>query len=288
MELLTLPTSIMHPAESAAEVPQVMHTTQVQRNTMTPEIVLHAHAQPVPDWLARWTPQTGFPHSDFMTSRIVIYPGSGSDGHAFRTFGASHAAHCFVNPDYGVPREKIIEWLKPDSPQRLKGYLALPQVDLTLENLIPGGWKPPEFLDAFELKRIAAHEEHTLELFKVKPFALFVVLEREQHLDDTHGPERLCAVFLAGNAQITYHALFSQHGSAAPFGLLLQDHGFGGNYDHFGESGLLHRMATHSRRLPRFILGEKAWPNYTKQTDHPSIGGMHANRRFLFEHQPPR
>ena len=256
---------------------------------MTPETILKSHSQSVPEWLASWKTGDGFPRSDFLASRVVIYPGSGSDGHAFRTFGASHSAHCFIYPDYGVSRETLLGWLEPESPDRLKGYQTAAHVDLTLQDLTPYGWSPPEFLSVSEMRRIAEHERSFMketrhgQLVDVKPYGLFVVFDRETHLDDDHGPARLAALFLAANAQITYHALFCQRGASAPFGMILQDHGFGGNYDPFGTGGLLHKIAVHARLFPRFILGEKAWPEYQRLTEEPSVGGGNANRRFLFE-----
>lgn len=256
---------------------------------MTPETILKSHSQSVPEWLASWKTGDGFPRSDFLASRVVIYPGSGSDGHAFRTFGASHAAHCFIHPDYRVSRETLLGWLEPESPDRLKGYQTAAHVDLTLQDLTPYGWSPPEFLSVSEMRRIAEHERSFMketrhgQLVDVKPYGLFVVFDRETHLDDDHGPARLAALFLAANAQITYHALFCQRGASAPFGMILQDHGFGGNYDPFGTGGLLHKIAVHARSFPRFILGEKAWPEYQRLTEEPSVGGGNANRRFLFE-----
>jgi len=252
---------------------------------MTPEAALSRHAEPVPDWLAQWMARDRFPRDAFFSSRVVIYPGGGGDGHAFKVFGGSHAAHCFIHPDYGVSRETVLSWLAPESPEKLRGYRALGHVDLTMEDLIPDGWHPPDFLSAEEMRRFAEgeHREHQ-RLGGVTPYAMFVVFDRESNLDDQHGPTRLAALFLAANAQFTYHALFCQRGSLAPFGMVLQDHGFGGNYDRFGEGGLLHRFAMQAGSFPRFILGEQAWPGYEQLTHEPSIGGMHSNRRHLFTH----
>lgn len=251
---------------------------------MTPEAVLARYAEPGPDWLAQWTARSRFPRDAFFSSRVVIYPGGGGDGHAFKVFGGSHAAHCFIHPDYGVSRETVLSWLAPESPEKLRGYRALGHVDLTMADLIPDGWHPPAFLSAEEKRGIA--EGELQQLRSIKPYAMFIVFDREESLDDQHGPTRLAVVFLSGTAQITYHALFCQRGCAAPFGMLLQNHGFGGgNFDplHFREGSLLHRFARQADKLPRFILGEEAWSGYKQLTDEPSVGGMHSNRRHLFE-----
>ena len=38
------------------------------------------------------------------------------------------------------------------------------------------------------------------------------------------------------------------------FGFLLQDHGWGGNYDRFGRGGLLEKIMTRSKVCPHFVL----------------------------------
>ena len=66
------------------------------------------------------------------------------------------------------------------------------------------------------------------------------ILQRESGLNDAHGPSRLAILFLGADAIATYDALFCQgDGTRSPYVVVLQDHGFGGNYDSFGEGGTL-------------------------------------------------
>ena len=62
------------------------------------------------------------------------------------------------------------------------------------------------------------------------PFSLFVVLRRRETFDATHGPARVALLFVGGDSYATFDALYCQNdGTPAPFFVLIQDHGFGGN-----------------------------------------------------------
>jgi hypothetical protein len=120
------------------------------------------------------------------------------------------------------------------------------------------------------------------------PFGFLEVLERDRDLDDDHGARRLAILFLGADGIAAYEALFCQrqHGQSAPFGVVLQDHGFGGNYERFGGGGLLERIAKDTNALPRFLLvagNTNAWEGFERVPDvEGDHGGMHAHRRFLF------
>jgi hypothetical protein len=82
--------------------------------------------------------------------------------------------------------------------------------------------------------------------------------------------------------------LFCQsRNKSTPFAILLQDHGFGGNYDKFGRGGLMEKIAAHAKIKPTYLLvGENTepWLEYSKLeniiADH---GGMHNSARFLYK-----
>ena len=64
-------------------------------------------------------------------------------------------------------------------------------------------------------------------------------MERKPEYDEAHGPKRLAIIFLFADGIASYDALFCQsRNKCEPFGVLLQDHGFGGNYDKFGMGGI--------------------------------------------------
>lgn len=251
---------------------------------MTPETILASRRTDVPEWLARWKPGDRFVASDFLSSRVVYYPGSGChDGQCFRVFGASHAAHCFIHVDYGIARERVIDRLAPGSRGALRGYRILDQRDLSVSDVAPSGWSLPA--DLLERgRRGASWVQGWMDSGHVAPYGLLHVFERADGFGDDHGPARIASIFFGADGIATYAALFCQPGrTCAPFAMLLQDHGFGGNYDRFGDGGLLHDIARRTRVLPRFVLGERSWAGYRRVSDEWSVGGYNYDRRFLFE-----
>ena len=69
--------------------------------------VLGQFQEPLPKWLETHRQRDPFDRKEFFSSRIVYYPGAGTDGHAVKLFNRAHAAHVFVYADYRLNREEI-------------------------------------------------------------------------------------------------------------------------------------------------------------------------------------
>jgi hypothetical protein len=67
---------------------------------------------------------------------------------------------------------------------------------------------------------------------------------------------------------------------------VLQDHGFGGNYDSFGGGGLMERIAQRTHVQPHFLLvadNTRPWLGFEPVPGLESeCGGMHRMPRSLF------
>lgn len=233
-----------------------------------------------PDWLARFQPGDAFNREAFFQSRVAYYPGHGTDGHAIKVFGSAHSAHCFVYVDYYVEKARIEEVISnPRAKERLRGYHSLARLHLSPADLAPKGWRPHvEAPNASSFGR------------NMKPFAFLDVLERDDGFDEAYGPKRIAVLFLGADGIATYDALFcQQNGVPPPFAVLLHDHGFGGNYDKFGQNGLLERIATECQVLPRFLLvatNTQPWRGYVPVPEvEGDPGGMYMKMRFLHERQ---
>jgi len=240
--------------------------------------------EPVPAWLENFKPGDPFSRREFFASRVVYYPGAGNDGHPVKLFGSTHTAHCFVYPDYMLSREQIAKSLE-DPIQGFLGYKSLARIELAESDVTPNGWTP--HLEPGD----QPETPHQVAQNKITPFAFLEVLAREEGLTDDHGAKRLAILFIGSDGIATYDAMFCQHdGTLPPFAVLVQDHGFGDNYDKFGSGGLLERLALRCQALPKWLLvavkdnTNKAWQGY-RQIDNVECerGGMHRNQRFLFE-----
>jgi hypothetical protein len=240
---------------------------------------LRSLAEPVPDWLRDFRPEQPFPREAFFQSRLVYYPGSGHDGHTVRLFGGSHSCHCFVQVDHGLPQDELEKEL--DDPQRgFRGYKTLARLQLSERDLVPNGWKA-------HLDRAVVPPD-SMGFVKLSQYAFLEILQREPDYNEMHGPERSAVLFLGADGIASYDALFCQSGSmGAPFAVLLQDHGFGGNGDRFGAGGALERIVQRTGIYPQYILAEegstKVWKGYELVPEvQPDIGGMWANARGLY------
>jgi hypothetical protein len=257
----------------------------------SPREYMACFAEEIPAWLREYVPNGKVELDEFLASRLVYYPGSGHDGHPLIVFGASHSAHSFIYVDYGVHRDAVINSLRGRGRNTgyasgVRGYELIGVHDLAAQDLLPRGYVPCESLRSLSLReRAGAH------LFvSTDPYATLCVLSRMRGLCAQHGPERLAILFLGADGFISYDAIFCQPGRPAPFAALIQDHGFGGNWDRFGRGGLLERIAIQSDAFPAWVLceaGDTIWTGYDPVLlSAPSRGGMHGTERYLWRLSP--
>lgn len=235
----------------------------------------------MPAWLQQFQAGQAFSRQQFFASRVVYYPGCGTDGHPVKVFGSTRSAHCFVYTDYGLSRADVESELDR-SAGRFRGYHTLARVDLSKRDLSPHGWTP-------HLKPAEVWREQ-YQFARAQPFGFLEVLERDRELDDGHGADRLAILFLGADGINTYDALFCQQDSVSPpFAVVVQDHGSGGNYDRFGRGGLLERVARRCKVSPQWLLVAEytdPWPGFVRVPGvDGDCGGMHATLRFLHERE---
>lgn len=241
---------------------------------------LHTLSEPMPDWLKSLKPGEPASINQFFGSRLVYYPGSGHDGQPVALFGASHAAHCFVYADYGVSRSEVERDLNSRS-DSFSGYRTLDRIQISENDLTPQRWMPHIQPDEIADKKFAAGF--------VAPFGFLEILERFESLNDDHGPQRLAILFLGADGIAAYDALFCQNAYAAPFAVVIQEHGFGGNYNAFGRGSLLELVASRTETWPAYLLvsaNGQCWEGYKAMPNLESTrGGEHLTERALFERQ---
>lgn len=189
----------------------------------------------------------------------------------------SRAAHSFIHVDQGVDRDTLLERLD-DREKGFHAYAIAHQESVTEDVFWPGGWT----------RHVSEEEARNCTRFRdgfVEPFGWFVSLDRKGGGED-HGPRRLAILFIGGDGFASYDALYCQgDGTPAPFLVVVQDHGFGGNYNRFGQGGLLELIAGRTDVRPNFLLvGENSgpWTGYADTGAAAEPGGSDANPRRLF------
>lgn len=274
------------------------------------EEVLRDDRSKIPGWLQRTTSFSAKTLKQFLSSRVVYYPGSGEDDqeddHAVELFGSTHAAHCFVHADYwesfGGPAANV-QFLLGPATRRFGGHQLCFQQEVLKD----------ELLDLIK-RLIKAKSKHPCPGQDSKlTRALWAVLERRpdsassylrQRFDALHAllsspsgilgpndsptehePPLIAFLHISAEAVWVYDKLWARRGKA-PYAILLQNHGNGLNWG--GDQAPLYRLARDCNALPRWLLvGENtlAWPGYEEAsylTEPRGGGGGPGHPRRLF------
>lgn len=235
---------------------------------------LAAHVQEdLPAWLANLDPAAAFPCTEFFASRLVYYPESRDDGQGVQVFGSAHAAHCFIYADRTLDQHGIEALLHHPG---FDGYTVAASTPVTQQQLPPG---PIQYHLQWHEIPVACRRPPS-----IRPFGLFVLLEREPARDDSHGARRLAILFLGADGVAAYDALFCQDGRRrVPFGMVLRDHGNDGEDANMGAGGPLHVLATRCAVQPKYLLvghNTTPWPGYAQAQADPHRGGPHGHEHL--------
>jgi hypothetical protein len=115
------------------------------------------------------------------------------------------------------------------------------------------------------------------------PYCFSVVMERNEDKDDTWGAKHFVVTFLFADGIATYYQLFVKEYSKTPWLFLLQDHGWGGDYDKFGARGLLDRIIQRNHCFPTFVLcagNTRIWRRYDKIEE---VSPLEYGNRYLYK-----
>ena len=233
----------------------------------------------LPDWLKRYKPGDNVTFDMIMSSRIGYYPGSYLDGNLVAVANTSHCVHSFLYVDYMLDKERLCNELDRNS---FRGYHSIGRIEWTEHDIMPEGQHPiiVNYRPRNPLRNFMHGNERT-------PYCFTEILERSAEYGDDWGAKRFAVTFLYADGIATYYQLFVKKYAKAQWRLLLQDHGFGGNYDKFGKGGLLDAIITQYNTRPEFVIcaqNTSLWDGYKrvpglKQTS----GGMHYIPRFLYQ-----
>lgn len=263
--------------------------------------VLGCQREQMPAWLLT---ANEFRPEDFFSSRVVYYPGSGTDGQAFELFCGTHCVHCVLHIDLNTSASDIQRELAPDHPHHLEGYQPCVQIVLA----------PEEAAELISLNPELCPDGQDPVIMS----AIWTVLERQQGFGDQHGPERIAFLHIQAEAVWVCRSVWSEL-DRTPFAVVIQDHGFGGNwirddlgetnhsdedncslfeyhdeYDHQrnhfgGENSLLYEYQNQPpQQLPKWLLvgeGTEPWPAYLEASDFTQPSGMGPHRRKLHRKQ---
>ena len=240
---------------------------------------LNKYREEEPAWIARYLRGEQISFKDIMSSRVGYYPGSGYDGSLIKEGNKSHSVHSFLYVDYGIRRSELENHLAQDN--SIRGYHPIGRLEWNESDILPNGQYPPDFkkkpLYADPTAFVVPHEA---------PYCFTLMMERDEDQDDSRGAEHFAITFLFADGIATYYQLFVKEYSKTPWLFLLQDHGFGGNYDRFGKGGILDKIICNSMISPKFVIcgnNTRIWKGYRKISDVvPTYGDLMYLDRSLF------
>lgn len=234
--------------------------------------------EPMPKWLADFQPGQELNYQEMLSSRVLYYPGSRFDGQPIETFNRSHHLHVYLYVDYGCNQSDTHNVIFKE------GFFGYERIELRTISY----W---EMISKAELTIELTFEQRKERDYWSSPaannaYAYFCIFERKKGFDDEHGAQRFALFFLGHDGITTYDYLFGSKKYKTPYAVLIQDFGFGGNYDKFGNNGLLHKAARMTNSYPKLLLcaqDTEIWNGYTKLENVECVkGGVKHMARFLW------
>ncbi|MBR6283999.1 MAG: hypothetical protein IKR25_06875 [Muribaculaceae bacterium] len=240
---------------------------------------LKEYREETPAWIENYLRGQRITFQDVMSSRVGYYPGCGFDGALIKVCNMAHCVHSFLYVDYLIEKHELEQHLA--QPRSIHGYHAVGRIDWTESDLTPHGQYPFNVHKRPRMNPLAFVDR------TAQPFCFTLIMERDEGRDDSWGAEHFAVTFLLADGIATYYQLFAREYGVAPWIFLLQDHGFGCNYDCFGRGGVLDAIIKRNNCRPPFVIcgdNTRIWDGYEhiKQVE-PVCGGMHHNPRSLFQ-----
>ena len=242
---------------------------------------LSQYEEDVPDWLRNYKTGSAVSFSDIMSGRVGYYPGSGFDGTLMKIANRSRAVHSYLYVDYGISKKDLTDHLA--NPYSIRGYHSIGRIEWNEKDMMPNGQYP------LNVSKNPLYNQNPNWFVdpNEKPYCFTEIMERDSDKDDAWGAERFAITFLFADGIVTYYQLFCMEYKKAPWILLLQDHGTGGNYDCYGKGGILDAIITKNDVRPDFVLcadNTHIWDGYAKVKNLPPVfGGMHRHPRRLYK-----
>lgn len=242
---------------------------------------LNKYREETPAWLENYLHGEPITFKDIMSSRVGYYPGCGDDGTLMMIGNKSHSVHSFLYVDYGVRRAELEESVA----KSIHGYHPVKRIE----------WQESDLISVDPDTLTEEHRFGDPATFFVKdeqPYYLSFIMQRDDDQDESRGAEHFVVTFLFADGIETYEQLFVKEYGKAPWLFLLQDHGWGGNYDRFGLDGKLDRIIRRNQCYPKYVIlgyggGTRIWRRYEQVPDVAPVSSMHVgyNGKLILDYR---
>ena len=212
---------------------------------------------------------TEFPLNEILQDSLY-YPASGFDGEPIRFLSGN--IHSFIYVDYGKTEDEFNDEIANHG---FYGYKLILSRDVKEKELTPHGW------DQTPLSRVdedGGRREWIYRNWIKKPFAKWLVFQREAGFDNKHGAEKFSFLHLCADGVATFQALYiSNRSFPLAIAVIQPGHGYGGNWTNFeNPTGILARSVLNNPAgKPEILLfggcgmesfyEETCWPSFSEQ-----------------------
>lgn len=231
----------------------------------------------MPSWLKNYKMGNKLNFDEILENRIIYYPGAYIDGQPIKTYNMAHLAHTFLYTDYMIKDNDVIK--NAYSNNSLLGYHLIGFEEFKISDFIKRNVKKHFYLTEDQQSFYDAVRNKN-------QFGFIGIFERNKEYDESHGQERIALIYLSLDGIRLYDYLFVNR-KKAPYLVVLQDHGFGGNYDSFGDHSILSNLVYKHNIYPEYLLcalNTEPWKNYDSIDNVDiEIGGMFHHKRKLYK-----
>jgi len=238
---------------------------------------LKDNKEKTPAWIMNYKKGDEFNIREVLKNRTLFYPGAGSDGFPIKIFNKSGFINTFIYADYGMSNLEKRKELESDS--AFKGYHLLEFKELSEKELAPSGWRRHYNLNREQF-------DEMIRMRSTSGYAFLSIYERDKDYDDSHGNERFAVIYIGGDGIATYDALYINN-NISPTVYLLQDHGFGCNYNSFGKNSIQEELIVKNKNYPEYVYShqeDNIYNRYEKINDlYPEI--KYGNKYYLYKYK---
>ena len=221
----------------------------------------------IPEWLKSTTDEgssSQFPLSGILSDSLY-YPSSGFDGDPIKYLSGN--IYSFIYVDYGIDSNELDEEI---SSRGFNGYHIVLSRNIAEKELTPNGWKP-------SLPSRNDGDPSKYRDWVKKPFAKWLVFQRNDGLGSAHGAERFSLLYLCADGVAAFQALYiSNNCFPLAIAIIQPGHGFGANWTNFENPKeiLAKTVLTNLAGKPKILLyggiGERdfyrtpCWPQFSE------------------------
>ena len=218
----------------------------------------------IPKYLKGHNPGGFIDISTILNDSTLYYPGAGIDNHPIRVFESLGIINTYIYVDYLLPKDYIVKSLNDNF---IEGYHLYDVQDVTFKEFKINKYVHHYKLTDEDLKRMPSKSE-------LQSYVMVAIFES----DDLK--RRFSLIYLGADAFATYDILFQNY--KIPTAIVIQDHGFGCNYNSFGGEGALFEIASKLKAFPKYMLRSTntvCWKDYYQPLVYSEfLPQTHSNR----------